>query len=882
MKNISKILFFSFLFLITLFVSEVATVSAKSSSSEVFEVVVGEDKVPVYYTLVLEDTKVLSNNTEVGSMKNNVINMNDGSVFTIDGSNIYDSTSEKVGYLSTFYGESVLVINNSVFYLEEVIEERMNFSVVLKGLDSESESYRWEHQLCYKIKDKQEVCEVDLTGEDQVVEGEESIKILSNTSYSYTYFDEDMPYYSESLEFEYITFKNKFVSLKDGSEIILNDISFLANEIDYSYQFDAVAQTYEKEGIEYVGYNPSGILVNYYTSDYALSKPQGYAIISEMCVEGEECIKYSYNSYSSGLITPYLPNLRFYYEDSSKFKGVNASTVTLRTYVACITNCSDTRRAKGTIEEPFKIHEDVYNLYMANPEFDESNSLIDSMSEYKKNENFKISVKDEFTGINDSYLYVYVASETKDGSCPVSIDAYSKYKYSNGVSFNIGEGNSGNYCMYFEAANVMGNIYKSKYYHLKFDNESPTVSSNHMYESDAYYNEVVLNPILKDTYSGVKESYYLWSQETITTSTYLKIKTEGKLYEGVISSREDLIADGTYNLYFLIYDNLDNYNAYRLGIFNIDTTPLSVGDVIVSSDLDDDNYNNNGGIVVNVSEMNSSETYKCAFLNSGDVTVLDLTMNCMNGNKISLPSYLEGEYSFYAYVRDKANNYSLLKLKDGVKIDTKSPVVTYSVLYDDNEYRVNNQITINVSDYSDLNSNNMKYGWFAASKSNVVSSSLVNSFENNGDIYYPSSYYGEYKLYISVMDNVGNETFMALDKIFKIDTDIVRISLVGDSEVTILRGEEYIDLGAKAYKGQVGSSSRVSEIRISGEVDTSKAGVYYMVYSSGEGEFEVNVTRKIIVKNDIPYLFITLGLLGLSLLVTSLRLFVRRKNNQNI
>ena len=72
---------------------------------------------------------------------------------------------------------------------------------------------------------------------------------------------------------------------------------------------------------------------------------------------------------------------------SEAISVVNASTVTLRTYVACITNCSDTRRAKGTIEEPFKIHEDVYNLYMANPEFDESNSLIDSMSEYKKNEN---------------------------------------------------------------------------------------------------------------------------------------------------------------------------------------------------------------------------------------------------------------------------------------------------------------------------------------------------------------------------------------------------------------------------------------------------------------------------------------------------------------
>ena len=883
MKNIGKILFFSFLFLVTLFASEVVTVSAKSSSSEVFEVIVGDDKLPVRYTLVLDYIKVMNDaEKEVGSLNDNVIEMDDGKKFTIVNDAIYNESSESVG---TVFNGSVLIINGALYTLKNSIEERMDFAVSLKGLDDTGNSYRWEHALCYKIEGKQEVCEIDLTGEDQIVEeGKDPIKILSNTTYNYTYFDEDMPYYNKDLEFEYITFKNKFVCLDCGEakEVVLNDITFTKEEIDYRYKFGVVVQTYEKDGVEYVGYNPSGVLVNYYTSDYKLEGAQGYVIISEMCIDGEDCIKYSYNVYNKGSITPYLPNLRFYYEDTSHFKNTSASSVTLKTSVACITNCTDKRRVLGTQDAPFKLHEGIYNLYMGNPEFDENNSIISSMNEYAKAKEFKISVKDEFTGINEDGLFIYFAEENADGSCPVSIESYSKYKYNNGTTFSIGEGNSGSYCMYFEASNVMGNVYKSEYYHLKFDNTRPVVTWNDDYVTNGYYNEIVLSPVMNDSHSGIKYGYYLWTKEELTDLNYLKIKTEGKLYNGEISSISDELDDGTYNLYFLAYDNLENHQAYWIDTFNIDTTPLSMGDLEISSDLSDINYNNSGGVTVNVGEMSSGESYKCGFLNKNEVTVLDLNMNCMNGNKVSLPSSLEGEYAFYAYVKDRANNYSLFKIKENIKIDTKSPVIEYSALYDDNEYRVNNEITINVSDYNELNVSSMKYGWFLANKTNVLSSNLNSSFENNSKIYYPNSYYGEFKLYISVVDSVGNQTFMALDKVFRIDTDVVRISLVGENEVTILKGEKYIDLGAKAYKGQVGSNSRTSEVTVSGVVNTNKAGTYYLVYTSGEGDFAVSVTRKVIVKSDVPYLLISVGLFGVGMLVTGLRLFVRRKKEQNI
>ena len=114
---------------------------------------------------------------------------------------------------------------------------------------------------------------------------------------------------------------------------------------------------------------------------------------------------------------------------------------------------------------------------------DESNSVISSMSEYKKTKELKLSVKDDFSGIDENGLYYYLAWENSDGSCPTSVNSYSSYMYENGVLFEIGSKlNSGKMCMYFEASSVMGNVYKSEYYHFMFDNESYTQILEHKHK----------------------------------------------------------------------------------------------------------------------------------------------------------------------------------------------------------------------------------------------------------------------------------------------------------------------------------------------------------------------------------------------------------------
>ena len=87
-------------------------------------------------------------------------------------------------------------------------------------------------------------------------------------------------------------------------------------------------------------------------------------------------------------------------------------------------------------------------------------------------------------------------------------------------------------------------------------------------------------------------------------------------------------------------------------------------------------------------------------------------------------------------------------------------------------------------------------------------------------------------------------------------------------------------MGARAYKGEVISGGRVSDINVDGNVDINKAGVYYITYSSGKGEFLVSVTRTVVVKDDFNYILAGCLLFFAGSFIICLRLFVKRKEGQ--
>lgn len=771
---------------------------------------------------------------------------------------------------------------------DEGVKERIQFNVTLKGISEVSNSYRWEHTFCYKIKgEDNEFCEVDITGSDT---GDNPQKILSNQTYSFTFYDLDMPYYNDDLDFEYINFRNKFISLEDGKneEISVENIEFSSNDIKYKYSYDL--------NVNYVTNGDKKYVNNYYSSVFVsatfvnnsgstlnLDSSPTYKLVNEICVGEAVCVSEEIDeAFSSNdaenenplSITPYLGNLIFDYNADNLLydndKNILHAFATFKTTLVCLTNC-DSRRVQDNVV----LNNEIYYFDYTKPEVDKENTVINSSGEeieYVKSSEIKITLNDSQSGIDSSKLKYYIGTPFTN-FCWGS----KSYSFVNGESFVIGDGLNGGYCMYYVAYDKNGNYYQSEYYVFYFDNKEPLMNFTNNYDSEEYYNDINVSPSFIDNYSGVKEVYYLWSKEIIREDDYLLVKSEGSKYEGMVSSREDIEMDGTYNLYFLAFDNLDNYKLYDLGIFNIDTTGLKEEDIVVETYNFGNNYSNTGKIKVSISELKADLEIKCGFSSRNEVSVEDLSLVCINNKEIAVPSGLEGEYSFWIYASDRANNYNLLKVKDNLKIDTRGPSIEYTILYEDDSYRLVNEIVITVSDLSKIKADSLKYGWFKKDKINVLGSDLSESYSSGETLNYPLKHYGEYRLYVRAIDDLGNEVFTPLNHVFKIDTDLIRISLIGEERVSILKGEKYEDKGARAYKGDVSSGGRISEIKVDGEVNSNKAGVYYITYSSGEGDLLVSVTRKVIVKNALGYVIGSFSLFVLGSLFISLRLFVSKK-----
>ena len=876
MKRVIRIIFISFLFITALFVFKSNNVFAKKSANSVFEIEVGNENLFFNYSLV-SSSAILSGNDEVGYLESNIISMKNGDSYTISEGKVLDEDDIEIGVIDS----NTIVFNNSEVYTISTssVKEKVVIPVTLKGLEKEGKSYRWEHNFCYKIVGMSEICELDKTGKDQ----EESAQdIVSNKTYQFSFWDGHMPYYSEDLLFEYVIFSNKFVSLEEGSneEITLDIIEFTSSEIKYAYNYDVSFDYYEDGTSSYVGANNvSAVFVNNGSSSLILSTSPEYKFINEVCVLEDNCDKFEtsvvYSNNVEYAVTPYIGNINFSYNNSYFAKeNTNYENITFRTKLECLKNCESRR----VVSDVIVIYEKTFSFDYQKPVVDVENTIIPSDDEYVKNVEIKISVSDDGSGLNVDGLGYQLIRPYYD-SC--SWGSSANYTYENGVSFILGSNlTDGPYCMRYYAYDNAGNYYVSEnYYVFYFDNTGPTLNIDKgEYNDTDYYNEVKLDVSFIDYYAGIDKLYYLWSNNSVSEQDYLKVKNEGKQYDnsGKLSSLNDINSDGEYTLYFLAYDKLENYKFYMGGSFNFDVTSLSNDEVSVTAN-NVDKYSSDVSIKVNIKDVEDNVSFKCGLLNKDNVVIDDLKMICKNNEDIVLPSSLEGNYSLWIYASDTANNYSLLEVVDNLLLDTKGPSVSYTVLKDDNQYHVSNEITLTINDVNGYSS--LKYGWFLATKNNVKSEDLTNTFENNAVIGYPSSVYGEYKLYVSAIDELGNESFVCFDKIFKVDTDVIRISLLGKESIKIIKGQNYKDAGAVAYKGDVSSGGRVSEVKVEGNVDINKPGVYYVTYSSGEGDLLVSVTRKVIVKDSFPYILSGLTVFVFGGIIVVYRLFRKRKEN---
>ena len=272
------------------------------------------------------------------------------------------------------------------------------------------------------------------------------------------------------------------------------------------------------------------------------------------------------------------------------------------------------------------------------------------------------------------------------------------------------------------------------------------------------------------------------------------------------------------------------------------------------------------------------ETYKCDWIDSSitNVTLEMLNYECENNSAIINKNGLEGEYYFWYYSEDELGNYNLNKLDDLFKIDTKQPEYTYQIFQDNSTYRNNNKISFIFIDLNNIVSNSINHKWFI--KDHTVSSKdLIDEPITDNEVIYPEDYYGLYELWIYVEDEFGNYNLSKLPETFYIDSEPLNIFLNGEDNIKILLNQEYIEDGALAYRGDYYNADREENIYIQGEVDTSKPGIYQIIYYTQDGENIISVTRTIEVEDSKVLYYYIFASFVVGFIIFIVQIYIQRK-----
>ena len=115
---------------------------------------------------------------------------------------------------------------------------------------------------------------------------------------------------------------------------------------------------------------------------------------------------------------------------------------------------------------------------------------------------------------------------------------------------------------------------------------------------------------------------------------------------------------------------------------------------------------------------------------------------------------------------------------------------------------------------------------------------------------------GSYTVNYSATDTTGNTSGVTRTIIVELPSDVVPpvISLIGESVITVIQGNEYIEPGASAFDEHDGNV----DVMISGNVNTNVIGSYTVTYSAKDiANNTSSLTREILVASD-PDAFITI------------------------
>lgn len=750
-------------------------------------------------------------------------------------------------------------------------------------LPSNNVSYDFKQELCYKIEGEERVCNVDI----------DDISVIYKSA-TYSYFYDFTPFFDESIVFEEITYNITLTNKSDGQQLIFNPITFNKNEIDYSNCFVVGAYNYNNvltnnDNIIYVrplGPDNAGILYTYayFAPDREYTSDALYSISFEVCVGSNysECVEvyskggselvpinigYAYQIPLSVLDNNVIKHLVY----DSNSQTTNYDSFMLKGSYVCVENCSENDKNTRVYT-----NEEIYYLNLKDPSYvGELNGKQAYCGYYTcYGSNVEVSNKIEFNDDNKIKEIAYYISQSS-----TSVDNLYVNFINNGEILTFGNDLSGLVYLHFRVKDESGSVnnYLFRYF---FDKDLPYLSDDNFsdYDRDTFYNEVEVKVTYSDQSSQTSETiYYLIALKDQEVNKE-DILDANNVYQNQVTLNKDTISsDGIYKVCFLAQDLVGNYSGVDCSLdYKMDVTSLTKQEVNV--EVDNLNYSKEKSITITIDEINNETSFSCIMAPISTLleNVSDLTSTCYTNKESIVSVNGEGSYYLWIYAPDRANNYSLLKLDQEYLFDGIGPRVSYTINGNNSVYSNDVGVIVSINDLSEISET--KYSFFLKTYNE---SEFIN-FDLGNEITYPFDHYGSYKLAIKVCDNLNNCNIKTLDEEFLIDTSKIKLELIGEEEVTILRWGKYKELGIKATKGNNGKAPINVSYKVDSNIDNGKIGVYYVTYTSGEGMNLVSITRKVIVKDSMPFIVISASLFVVGQAIILFRLFIKKRKNDSI
>jgi prepilin-type N-terminal cleavage/methylation domain-containing protein len=230
---------------------------------------------------------------------------------------------------------------------------------------------------------------------------------------------------------------------------------------------------------------------------------------------------------------------------------------------------------------------------------------------------------------------------------------------------------------------------------------------------------------------------------------------------------------------------------------------------------------------------------------AGDVTDDIIVTGTVNPN-------IEGTYTITYLVKDIFNNQALATRTINV-IDNAYPMITFNP-NGNSTYGKTRSTAITATDLGLLDNSSLKYAW-TTSTIEPSSDIFTNVYASGQIVNTPIGVTGNYYLWAVAIDTSNNKT-VSRSNVFNLDNTKPVIILNGNNNITISKGNVYIDAGSIATDN-VDTSVVVTS---TGSVNPNVVGTYTITYNATDssGNIATSVTRTVMVV-DVSAPVITLN-----------------------